>query len=75
MPSFNEKNFWKSKILDFLKKNPNNFFGACKISNALDIPEEIRKWNSWGTHTLCLELLAESKVKQSMGHGFKYNKH
>ena len=67
----NERELFKSKILEFLEKN-NGFFSAYKISVALEIPEKIRGHNNWGTHSLCLELLKEGKITQKKGKGFKY---
>ena len=58
-------------VLEFLKNNPNKFFGAKKISDKLGL---IEGHNFYFTHGLLTELKKRGKVEQSHGRGFKYKK-
>lgn len=59
-------------IIAFLKNNPDQFFSANKINQALGIPPE-DDHHAWGTHRILLEELSKTGVvEQKKGHGFKY---
>ena len=58
-------------IFEFLKNNPNEFFGAKKISDTLGL---IEGHNFYFAHDLLTELKKRGKIEQSHGRGFKYKK-
>ena len=58
-------------ILEFLRNNPNEFFGAKKISDKLGLMEG---YNFYFAHSLLTELKKRGKIEPSHGRGFKYKK-
>ncbi len=66
-----DKEKFKEKVADFLKKNPHEYFTAFKITKALGIKPE-NEHNYWKTHSILKELQAEGKVEQLKGKGFRY---
>ena len=58
-------------VLEFLKNNPNEFFGAKKISDRLGL---IEGHNFYFAHGLLTELKKRKRVTQKHGRGFKYKK-
>ena len=59
-------------ILEFLKNDPDNFYGAKKITDKLDL---IEGHKFFFVHNLLLELEKRGKIEQSSNRkGFRYKK-
>ncbi len=60
------------KYKDLYKADPTKFYGACKISKLLKIPERYCGHNYYDIHNILLELVEVGDLEQSNGKGFRY---
>ena len=72
-----DKHTLKSRLLKeykiLYKKDPTEFYGACKISKRLNLSEKEHGAKYWKTHGLLLELKKDGFLEQSPnGKGFRY---
>ncbi|MDE0118482.1 MAG: hypothetical protein OXM55_00550 [Bdellovibrionales bacterium] len=55
------------------KEDPTEFYGACKISKLLNIPEKYCGHNYYDIHNILLEFVKKGDLEQRDGKGFRYN--